>query len=537
MKTAAPGLILYLMSLLPFTGDAQQNEPLIAGANTAVVSTTYGKLRGYIHNGIYTFKGIPYATANRFMPPQKPSPWEGIRSSMSYGPTCPTPQQEPMKDEFEFPLNRIRGYYISENCLSLNIWSKNSSPTQKKPVMVWLHGGGFASGSSIEFPSYDGENLSKKGDVVVVSINHRLNVLGFLDLSAYGDKYKHSANAGMMDIVAALKWIKENISNFGGDPGNVTIFGQSGGGAKATCLLNTPDAKGLFHKAIIQSGSYLTHFIEPAVSRQVAAEIVHQLGLKPNQADSLITMPYDRLATAGEAALAIVKRSLPESKTGFGLEWEPVHDGEFLPNQPDEPQAIALSRSIPLLIGSCKNEYMPYILGTEKFSMDNAKAKLQKKYGDKTSAYIAAVKKAYPQSNDPSNYLDIDLLFRPLVIQQADKRSSNSGATVYVYLFAWQSPVLDGAYKAFHCMDLPFVFNNIANSEEMTGGGPEAYQLADKVSEAWIQFARTGNPNHKGLPDWPAYTIHNGATMILDNECQLKDHFDQELLSIAAGHL
>ncbi|HEY4289586.1 MAG TPA: carboxylesterase family protein [Puia sp.] len=509
----------------------QQNQPLIAEEHTAVVPTTYGKLRGYIHNGIYTFKGIPYATAKRFMPPQKISPWEEqTRSCMTYGPVCPTPLQEPMKDEFEFPLNRIRGYYISEDCLSLNIWSKNISPAQKKPVMVWLHGGGFSSGSSIEFPSYNGENLCNKGDVLVISINHRLNVLGFLDLSTYGDKYKHSANAGMMDVVAALTWIRENVTNFGGDPDNVTLFGQSGGGAKVTCLLNTPSAKGLFHKAIIQSGSYLTHFIDSTVSQKVAAETLKQLGLQPDQVDSLQTMPYDRLAAAGEAALAIVKRSLPENKTGFDLEWEPVHDNEFLPNQPDEPQAILLSNNIPLLIGTCKNEYMPYILGTEKFTMKDIKARLQKKYSDKTADYMAAVKKAYPQSNDPSNYIDIDLLFRPLAIGQANKKVSAGGAPAYVYLFAWQSPVLDGAYKAFHCMDLPFVFNNIANSQEMTGGGPEAHQLADKVSEAWIRFARTGNPNHKGLPDWPAYTSQNGATMIFDNKCQLKDHFDQELL-------
>lgn len=539
MKISFLPLILHIMNLLPLTSDGQQNpidgpqnDPLIAEKTIAVVPTAYGKVRGYVHDGIYTFKGIPYASAKRFMPPEKPSSWEGIRSSMTYGPTCPSPRQDPFKDEFEFPLNRTRGYYIGEDCLNLNIWSKNLNSTQKKPVMVWLHGGGFSSGSAIEFPSYDGENLSRKGNVVIVSINHRLNTVGFLDLSAYGEKYKHSANVGMMDIVAALAWINENILNFGGDPGNVTLFGQSGGGAKINCLLNTPSAKGLFHKAIIQSGSYLTHFIEPAISRQVAAETLKQLGLHPDQADSLQTLPYERLATAGEKALQLVKQSLPESASGFGLEWEPVHDGDFLPTQPDEPRAIGLSKDIPLLVGSCKNEYMPYILGPGTISMDSAKARLQKNLGDKSAAFLAAVKMAYPKTVEPSDYINIDLLFRPLVIRQANERSSAGGAPVFVYLFAWQSPVLDGAYKAFHCMDLPFVFNNISRSEEMTGGGRKAHLLADKVSEAWVQFARNGNPGHKGLPGWPAYTVKNGATMIFDNECQVKDHFDQELLLI-----
>lgn len=523
-----------MMNLLPFTVDARQNRqnpPILAEKSIAVVPTAYGKVRGYVHNGIYTFKGIPYGKAKRFMPPEKPSAWEDIRNSMTYGPACPASQQDPFKDEFEFPLNRSRGYYISENCLNLNIWSKKVNDVQKKPVMVWLHGGGFSSGSSIEFPSYDGESLSRKGNVVVVSINHRLNILGFLDLSAYGDKYKYSANAGMLDIVAALTWIKENISNFGGDPDNVTIFGQSGGGAKVMCLMNTPLAKGLFHKAIIQSGSYLTHFIEPAISRQVASELLKSLGLHPDQVDSLQTLPYERLNAAGEQALQLVRQSLPENKSGFDLEWEPVHDGDFLPAQPGEPSAIALSKNIPLLVGSCKNEYMPYILGVGPISLDNAKARLQKRVGDNITAYMSAVKKAYPQTVEPSDYIGIDLLFRPLVIKQANAKSSLAAAPVYVYLFAWQSPVFDGAYKAFHCMELPFVFNNISRSEEMTGGGPKAYLLADKVSEAWIQFARHGNPNHNGLPGWPAYTVKNGATMIFDNECQVKDHFDQELLS------
>lgn len=492
MKKMLSLLNLSIISLLPLTVECQENLAIVAGKNIAVVQTEYGKVRGYIHHGIYTFRGIPYGKAKRFMPAETPSSWEGVRSSMTYGPTCPAIRQDPFKDEFEFPLNRSRGYYTGENCLNLNIWSRTISNVHKQPVMVWLHGGGFASGSSIEFPSYDGENLSRKGNVVVVSINHRLNTVGFLDLSAYGEKYKYSANAGLMDIVAALHWIRENISNFGGDPDNVTVFGQSGGGAKVWSLMNTPLAKGLFHKAIIQSGSYLTHFIEPAISRQVAAETLKRLGLRPDQVDSLQLLPYERLAAASEAALRSVKQSLPEDRSGFGLEWEPVHDGDFLPTQPGDPSAIEWSKNIPLLVGSCKNEYMPYILGPGTFSADSA----------------------------------IDRLFRPLVIRQANERSSTGAAPVYVYLFAWQSPVLDGAYKAFHCMDLPFVFNNISRCEEMTGGGQSAYLLADKMSEAWVQFARNGNPNHKGLPNWPAYTVKNGATMIFDNKCQVKNDRD-----------
>lgn len=524
------------MSLLPLTADSQTSQPLVAGSGIAVVPTVYGKVRGYIHHGMYTFKGIPYAKATRFMPPEHPSPWNGIRSSMTYGPVCPANDSPVFTDEFEFPLNRSRGYYTDENCLNLNIWSPKVNDTKRRPVMVWLHGGGFSSGSSVEFPSYDGESLSRKGGVVVVSINHRLNTLGFLDLSAYGEKYKYSANVGIMDIVSALTWIKENISNFGGDPGNVTIFGQSGGGAKVMCLLNTPSAKGLFHKAIIQSGSYLNHFIEPAVSRRVAAELLKELGLQPGQVDSLQTLSYERLGAAGQQAIKKVAGTLaPGEIYNFGLEWEPVHDGDFLPWQPGEPSAITLSENIPLLVGSCKNEYMPFIPGSRGISMDSARASLQKKYGDRTATYMSAVKKAWPGTVEPSDYIDIDLLFRPLVIRQADQRSKTGAAPVYVYLFAWQSPVLDGTYKAFHTMDLPFVFNNIARCEEMTGGGPEACLLADRMSEAWIQFARNGNPNHSKLPDWPAYTIKNGATMIFDNKCQVKAHFDEELQSIGTG--
>jgi para-nitrobenzyl esterase len=534
MKITILLLNLYIINLMPLSAASQDKDPIAAGKDIAIVQTEYGAVRGYVHHGIFTFKGIPYGTAKRFMSPERAAPWQGIRSSMAYGPTCPD-NEGPLGDEFEFAFNRSRGFTSNEDCLNLNIWSPKVNDAGKRPVMVWLHGGGFSSGSSLEFPSYDGENLSRSGDVIVVSINHRLNALGFLDLSAFGDKYKHSANAGVMDIVSALNWIKDNIANFGGDPGNVTIFGQSGGGAKVTCLLNTPSAKGLFHKAIVQSGSYVTHFIDPDISKRVAAELLNELGLKPDQVDSLQTMPYERLGAAGQQAIEKIKQSLkPEETFNFGLEWEPVHDGNFLPWQPEEAAAIALSANIPLLVGSCKNEYMPFILGSKTFSMDSATAKLHKQYGDKTAAFISAVKRAYPNTIAPVDYINIDFLFRPFVIRQADQKSAGGPAPVYVYLFAWQSPAMDGEYKAFHCMDLPFVFNNIEKSEEMTGGGQKAQLLATRVSEAWIQFARNGNPNHQGLPGWPAYTAKNGATMIFDNDSRVSNHPDRELLEIAA---
>jgi len=517
----------YMLSL---PGNAQNNPPIVAGKNGPEVQTEKGKVRGYIHNGIYTFKGIPYGEAKRFMPAE-PSSWQGVRSCMSYGPVCPNNQTPSFDDEIEFAFHRDRGYYNNENCLNLNIWTNSISTAKKKPVMVWLHGGGFSSGSAVEFPSYDGESLSRK-EVVVISINHRLNVLGFLDLSAYGEKYKSSANAGALDMVAALKWIQKNISSFGGDPNNVTIFGQSGGGAKVTCLLNTPSAKGLFHKAIIQSGSYLHRFMSKTISQKVSAAVLEELKIQPDQVDLLETIPYDVLDAAGQKALAKVNETLkPEEMPAFGLEWEPVLNSDFLPFQPNEPAAIELSKNIPLLVGSVKNEYTPFD-GDVNISMEKVNTQLKERYGDKTPGYMAAVKNAYPETKMPSDYLDVDFIFRPFVLQQANQKSGLHAASVYTYLFTWQSPVLDGAYKAFHCMDLPFVFNNIQRCEEMTGGGKEAYVLADKISEAWVQFAKTGNPNHKGLPEWPAYTSENGSTMIFDTKCQLKNHHDEELMAL-----
>ena len=402
--------------------------------------------------------------------------------------------------------------------------------------MVWFHGGGFTAGSSIELPSYDGESLAKKGDVVVVTINHRLNILGFLDLSAYGDKYKNSPNAGLMDLVASLQWVKQNIAQFGGDPNNVTIFGQSGGGGKVTSLMNAPSAKGLFHKAIVQSGSYLTSFTENELAKKVSAVLLAELKLQPNEVDSLQKISYERLNAAGKIALRKVGETLKaENRPAFGLGWGPIHDGSFLPYQLSDAAAKEISKNIPLLVGTTKTEFGPFNPANRESNMDKVKASLQKRFGDKTEAYLTAVKKAYPETENPSDYTDIDINFRAGAIRQASEKAVSGAAPVYMYVFSWSSPVNDGIYKSMHCMEIPFVFDNINRCEEMTGGGKDAHILADKMSRAWINFARTGNPNHKGLPTWPQYTAENGATMLFDNSCVLKNHPDKELLEIATG--
>ncbi|MEZ2336037.1 carboxylesterase/lipase family protein [Mucilaginibacter sp. RCC_168] len=543
MKKRSSFWAVLALCLLPVYGWCQGNsgDAILAGKNIAVTSTDNGQVRGYIHTGTFTYKGIPYAKAQRFMAPEKPASWPGVRASLVYGAVCPIDPTTTVNDLLEFGFNHNWGY-MNEDCLKLNVWTPGINDQKKRPVMVWLHGGGFSAGSAIELPSYDGENLSKKGDVVVVSINHRLNLLGFLNLSAYGDKYKASANAGMMDIVAALQWVKQNIASFGGDPDNVTIFGQSGGGAKVGTLMNAPSAKGLFQKAIVESGSYRSDFMTADVSKRIGAAVLEVLNLQPGQVDSLQSMPYERLSAACKKAFIKVQQQLKaEGKPvgAFGLMWEPSIDGSFLPYNMTDPAAIELSKNVPLLVGSTKTEFMaslinPAIAG---FTLDEAKAYLQKKYGDKTDAYMAEVKKAYPNTVKPADYIDIDLTtFRPGTVRQANAKSAVAGgAPVYMYQFAWQSPVMDGMYKSVHCMDIAFQFNNIGRCEEFTGGGKEAYALAAKISQAWINFARIGNPNAKGLPNWPAYTEKNGAAMVFDNQSEVKYHHDQVLLQMAAA--
>ena len=276
---------------------------LQTGEDVAVTSTEAGKVRGYIHNSVYTYKGIPYAVAKRFEAAEKPKAWTGVRSSLSYGPVAPLPTPTTnVQDESEFLFHHDWGF-TNEDCLRANVWTPSINDGKKRPVMFWIHGGGFSAGSSQELPSYDGENLAKRGDVVVVSINHRLNVLGFLDLSAYGEKYKHSANNSIIDIKVALEWVKNNIANFGGDPDNVTIFGQSGGGAKVNTLLAMPAAKGLFHKAINESGAFRSAMKEKSETQAIAEEVLNLLNIPASNVDSLQKIPFQILSDISNKAI------------------------------------------------------------------------------------------------------------------------------------------------------------------------------------------------------------------------------------------
>ena len=533
--------IIYVVCLFLTSSLDLFAQEVITGKDVAVTSTASGKVRGYIHNGIYTYKGIPYAQAKRFEAPQKVAPWEGVRSSTMYGPVAPllTPTTS-IQDESEFVFDHDWGY-TNEDCLRINIWTPGISDGKKRPVMFWIHGGGFTAGSSQELPSYDGENLSNKGDVVVVSINHRLNVLGFLDLSAYGEKYKHSANNSMLDIVAALEWVKTNISNFGGDPSNVTIFGQSGGGAKVNTLMAMPKANGLFHKAINQSGAFRGGVLDKKTTQEIAAETLKELGITEDKIDDIQSIAFPTLAEASSKALLAVGKRRAEAgmpSIGFGLSWGPSVDGEDIPFQTASTEAYQLSKDIPLMIGTVKNEFAPFMtMAFQGASEEIVMEHIKNQYKDKADDYIKAVKKAYPKDTDPKDLLDVDTTFRPGAVVQANTKSAlKGGAAVYMYLFTWQSPVFDGKYKSLHCMELPFVFDNIEKGKNMTGGGEEAHVLADKMSSAWINFAKTGNPNADNLPKWPAYNEKNTATMHFDVTCEVLPQLDKELFKIVSGN-
>ncbi|HAF70366.1 TPA: carboxylesterase [Candidatus Acetothermia bacterium] len=492
-----------------------------------MVTVESGKIRGYVEDGIYVFRGIPYAKATRFMLPEKVERWDGVLDTRVYGECCPTPPIEAVFDPVELVIPHVY-WPQNENCLFLNIWTPGIEDGRKRPVMVWLHGGGFSTGSSIEQKAYDGKNLSENGDVVVVSINHRLNVLGFLDLSAYGEKYRYSGNVGMADIVAALEWIKSNIEHFGGDPENITLFGQSGGGGKILTLMAMPAAKGLFQKAIVQSGLFSTFspVLPQNISRRVAALTLENLGVSPTEVDDLQSIPYQTLLTAASKAQAQVAE-----ETGQRVSWAPVLDGEYITVNVGM-ETSPLSRDVPVMLGTTFGEMDANLFagfGKNSWSPEEIAARMADKYGDKAEAIAQAFRKAYPRK-PLVDALFIDTTGRPATLAWARLKCQDP-APVYVYIFAYEIPV-NGGMVAFHCAEIPFVFHNTDLVPMATGGGVDAFIMAEVVSRAWVNFARYGDPNHDLLPEWPAFTIKNGATMVFDKTSWVGYEHDDELYNL-----
>jgi para-nitrobenzyl esterase len=508
---------LFIPSIVPraLAQDSRGTTP------TAGVQTTAGKVRGLVRYGINQFYGVPYAAstagANRFMPPVKPASWTGVRDCFQVGERSPQDEDGPISEVFSLDRREPMG----EDCLKVNVYTPGLD-NRRRPVMVWLHGGGFSGGSG-NWLLYDGTNLARKEDVVMVGVNHRLNLFGFLYLADLGgEKWANAGNPGIQDIVAALAWIKENIAAFGGDPDKVTIFGQSGGGGKVCTLMAMPSAKGLFHRAIAMSGSAFRGATRQNATK-AAEEFLARLGLKPNQLDELQKMPWRQLREAFEKRPGIQ-----------GLATGPVVDGKSLPTDQWYPNAPEVSATVPFMQGSVETEDawtepVPPLDMPEEEMLTRVRRIARNDEG-KTKELVALYRKNHPGISNTDIWLimNADNTRRANAQTLAELKVTQGKAADYQYYFTWRSPVHKGQMKSFHTLDIPFVLYNIDIAASMTGSGQERYALAHKMSAAWAAFARTGNPNHPDLPNWPAFSVKDRATMIFNNECKVVNDPNRE---------
>lgn len=493
--------------------------------DTAVADTTQGRVRGYCYDGLSIFKGIPYAKAERFHAPQPVEPWEGELDATSYGYVCPLLEMPRPAGELLVPH---RYWVMDEDCLNLNIWTPGCDGAGR-PVLVWLHGGGYEAGSAIEQIAYEGETMSRRGDVVVVSLNHRLNVLGYFDLSVFGEEYANSGNAGMDDIIAALRWVRDNIAAFGGDPKNVTLFGQSGGGAKITTLLQMPAADGLFQKGINMSGVIGPMLADAEGSgEKLGYAVMKELGVTGIKA--LETVPYPALA----GAYRKVRPAL--EKAGKYVGGCP-HPNAFYAGDPCLNGFRRESAEVALLVGSVYGEFFsfaPLLYDRNHMSAEEGRQTVRAALGKEAADELLVLfEKAYPERN-PVDLLTLDYKVRPFLKDYVKKRSAVCPAT-WSYLFNLDLP-LNGGTSPWHCADIPYVFGNTGLVETTQEEGV-TQRLEAEIFDSVIALARTGDPNHPGIPAWPPCTPESEPTLVVDKKTSVRVEYDRELMEKLAGPL
>lgn len=519
-------------TFLSLAGGAVAAAPVATASTTAIAKTNYGQVRGAVSGDVIVFKGIPYAGSpvreNRFKAPPKLKPWTGVRDALVYGAQAIQPPDPGWPKEWKPAL-------ASEDCLFLNIWTQGVGDGRKRPVMFYSHGGGFATGNGgaevwPQYLNHDGSALTKNYDVVVVTHNHRLGLLGYLYLGdLLGEEYAASGAAGMLDIAAALEWVRDNIEAFGGDPDNVMIWGESGGGAKTATLTAMPTAQGMYHKASVESGATL-RLTPRDKATESTRKVLSKLGLSEKQARDLTKVPADRI------------RALQEQMSGTNpMRFGPVVDGHYIPHHPYDPVAPAMSARIPMIIGANKDETILFLQrgSLEVFSLDEAgmRQRLRKALGDRTDRIVDVYHRSRPHASPVDLYIAIttaDFMWNK-AITMAERKVALHAAPVYMYLFAYESevpvsPTTAYPMKAAHAMEMAFKFDHPDNNPD-TGKRPERFQAAKNMSGAWAAFARSSNPSHPGIPKWPAYTLEQRATMILNAKCEVvNDPYREERL-------
>jgi para-nitrobenzyl esterase len=498
-----------------------------ASGGAPVVATRYGRVRGATEDGIHAFKGIPYGAPTageaRFRPPAPPKSWTGVRDALEFGPRCPQIDSPPQALWASWRVAEVE----SEDCLVLNVWTPGLDGV-KRPVMVWFHGGGYAVSSGSQ-RIYQGARLSRRGDVVVVTVNHRLHAFGYLYLAELGDeRYRDSGNVGQLDLIAALAWVRDNIDRFGGDPNRVMIFGESGGGGKVSTLMAMPAAKGLFHRAAIQSGPGLLARA-PHLATQDAVKLLDTLQIPRARLERLQRVPTRDFLTAVRTAFGVP----------FGL--APVLDGQALPRQPWMPDAPEVSAEVPVMVGYTKDETSLNAQAADfTHTWDTLHAKLQPSFGRNTDRIIETYRRTRPDATPGRIYIaattDADLGWGSITLAERKWVRSHTfgGAPAYLYRVEWETPMAGGKYGSPHTIELPLVFDNLAVSESLIPreAWPRAQEVSNSMTAAWVAFAATGSPNRASLPEWKPYDLKDRATMIFDTQTRLEldPHREERLL-------